>query len=162
MSADSDPTDRSQAGPSGSARAGGLAGLNRIMAAARRPFKSTRQPASQWSNARDPILLGQLVDELVTEAGWQQQLSVADLVVRWADMVGQVAALHCQPSSYVDGELTIQADSSAWASAIRLELPAIQAKIEAEVGVGLVSLIKVRGPAGPPGAKGRWRVKSPK
>jgi len=119
------------------------------------------KPASlpEWSSDRDPKLLSELVEEVVQREGWAVQLSVADLVVRWDQLVGAVNAEHCQPVGFDQGVLTVQADSSAWASAIRLSLAVLQERIDQEVGEGLVHQIKVRGPAGPPKAKGRWRVK---
>ncbi|MCL1898175.1 MAG: DUF721 domain-containing protein [Micrococcales bacterium] len=139
-----------------------LSALNRITAGGRRVKKTPAPEAAQWGGGRDPRLIGDLVEEVVTQHGWQRHISVADLVVRWEVVVGQVNAQHCRPAGFDDGLLIIQADSSSWATAIGLGLTAIQQKIDQEFGPGLVTGIKVRGPAGPPGAKGRWRVKNPK
>jgi len=136
-----------------------LAALDRLRQHGRAAQAPTPAEPAEWSNTRDPKLLAELVQELVQREGWQAQLSVADLVVRWDQIVGAVNAEHCQPVGFDRGVLTIQADSSAWASAIVLNVGAIQDQIDQAVGSGLVNQIKVRGPAGPPGAPGRWRVK---
>jgi len=148
----------------GSSRPAELAALDRITTGGRRLAKKKfgQSNPAEWSSARDPQLLGDLVDELAEQQGWDTDISLADLVVRWGAMVGQVNALHCRPVSYDNGLLVIQAESSAWATAINLSLGAIQQRIDGEIGPGLVTEVKVRGPAGPPRAKGQWRVKSPK
>jgi len=145
-------------GPAG-CRPAELAALDRLRLKGRKSSQPKAPQPAEWSSARDPKRLGELVEEMVELEGWQDHLSVADLVVRWDQMVGAVNAQHCRPAGFDRGVLTIQADSSAWASAIRLALGAIHGRIDQEVGPGLVSQIKVRGPAGPPGVQGRWRVK---
>ena len=135
-----------------------LAALDRLRSGRRHTAKPKAGKA-EWSSARDPQLVGELVESMVQAEAWQDHLSVADLVVRWADMVGQVNAAHCKPVGYNAGVLTIQAESSAWLTALRLGLGTIQSRIDQQLGQGLVTEIRLRGPAGPPHAKGHWRVK---
>ena len=155
---DSEPADQATQDQSRS-RPAELAVLDRLRLQGRKPGPPKPASPAEWSSARDPKLLKELVEEVVQREGWADQLSVADLVVRWDQLVGAVNAEHCQPIGFDQGVLTVQADSSAWASAIRLSLATLQERIDQAVGEGLVHQIKVRGPAGPPGARGRWRVK---
>ncbi|MCL2803195.1 MAG: DciA family protein [Micrococcales bacterium] len=137
-----------------------LAALDRIRArgAKRRQAKPR---AAEWSSARDPQPLADAVDELIEVQGWGGEVSVAELVVRWAQIVGPANAEHCQVTGFDNGLLTIEADSSAWATQIGWLVETIQSRIDQEIGQNLVTGIRVRGPAGPPRAKGRWRVKPP-
>ena len=76
---------------------------------------------------------------------------------RWAEIVGRDLAAHTRPDSFADGELAVTADSTAWATQVRLLAPALVARLNAELGQGTVRRVKVRGPA-PPRRRGAWRV----
>ena len=49
------------------------------------------------------------------------------------------------------------ADSTAWATQVRLLAPQLVRRLNAELGDGTVRRVKVRGPA-PPRQRGAWRV----
>jgi hypothetical protein len=44
---------------------------------------------------------------------------------RWAEIVGQDLAAHTRPDSFADGELAVTADSTAWATQVRLLAPVL-------------------------------------
>jgi predicted nucleic acid-binding Zn ribbon protein len=75
----------------------------------------------------------------------------------WADIVGPVLAEHTRPDSFPDGELAVTADSTAWATQVRLLAPQLVRQLAAELGDGTVRRVKVRGPE-PPRSRGAWRV----
>ena len=56
-----------------------------------------------------------------------------------------------------DGELAVTAESTAWATQVRLLAPQLVRRLNAELGDGTVRRVKVRGPA-PPRQRGGWRV----
>jgi predicted nucleic acid-binding Zn ribbon protein len=74
--------------------------------------------------------------------------------------VGDDIALHCEPAGYDEDErvLTVQCDSTAWATQLRLLTPTLVARLNADLGHGTVKAIKVLGPAGPPRPRGRLRA----
>ncbi|HWA66232.1 MAG TPA: DciA family protein [Mycobacteriales bacterium] len=117
---------------------------------------------SRWSGAgpdpRDPALLGGLVNELVRDRDWERTLTAAGLLPRWAQIVGEDIAAHCKPDRLVDGELTCIAESTAWATQLRLMSRQLMARIVAEVGPGVVTKLKVRGPTAPDWRHGPLRV----
>ncbi len=76
---------------------------------------------------------------------------------RWADIVGADLAAHTQPDSFADGELAVIADSTAWATQVRLLAPMLVKRLNDEVGNGSVRRVKVRGPQ-PPRRRGGLRV----
>lgn len=57
-----------------------------------------------------------------------------------------------------DGELTVQADSTAWATQLRLLQRQLLAKIAAGVGDGVVKRLRVQGPTAPSWRHGPRRV----
>ncbi|HVW80071.1 MAG TPA: DciA family protein [Mycobacteriales bacterium] len=139
----------------------------RLLARARRtkPIRKAqpRQAAeSRWSGAgpdpRDPAPIGGLVNELVRDRNWERTLTAAGLLPRWAEIVGEDIAAHCRPDRLVDGELTCIAESTAWATQLRLMSRQLMARIIAEVGPGVVTKLKVRGPTAPDWRHGPLRV----
>jgi predicted nucleic acid-binding Zn ribbon protein len=106
---------------------------------------------------RDPQRLGSAIDGLLDTRGWQQQAAMGSVFGRWEEIVGRDLAAHTRPDSFSDGELAVTADSTAWATQVRLLAPALLARLAAELGQGTVRRVKVRGPA-PPRRRGAWRV----
>jgi predicted nucleic acid-binding Zn ribbon protein len=105
----------------------------------------------------DPQLLASAIGGLLDAHGWQQRAAMGSVFGRWADIVGADLAAHTQPDSYADGELAVTADSTAWATQVRLLAPVLVKRLNAELGDGSVRRVKVRGPAGPR-QRGGWRV----
>ncbi len=118
---------------------------------ARKTRKSTR-------SGRDPELLGSALDKLVTESGWEQETSMAKLLNSWAQIVGAEIADHCTPAGFDEGTLHLNAESTAWATQLRILQNQILAKISGELGDGVVLKISIHGPQRPSWKKGAWHV----
>ena len=136
-------------------------------AALRRATKSTkpaRKPpggagrSGRPADARDPQPLSKALERLVAEQGWQDQSAVAVLMSEWAQIVGPDLADHVVPVAFQDGELTLQAESTAWATQTRLLLPQLHRAVDERVGTGVVTAIRVRGPQAPTWGAGPRRV----
>lgn len=78
---------------------------------------------------------------------------------RWAQIVGADLAAHTAPDGLADGELTVTADSTAWATQLRLLAGELVRRLNAELGDGTVRRVKVRGPVPPQRRAGEWRVR---
>ena len=106
-----------------------------------------------WSGARpddrDPQTLGSLASRLVADRGWAGRVAAGVVFARWAALVGAEVAEHAQPVSLKDGELTVAASSTAWATQLRLLQRQLLARITAGVGPGVVAALRVHGPAAP-------------
>jgi predicted nucleic acid-binding Zn ribbon protein len=107
----------------------------------------------------DPQPLTAALGGLLSARGWREQASVGAVFGHWADIVGPQLALHTKPESFESGELTVSADSSAWATQVRLMAPQLVKRLAEELGHGAVRRIRVKGPAGPPRSPGRLRVR---
>jgi predicted nucleic acid-binding Zn ribbon protein len=105
----------------------------------------------------DPQTLGRAIGGLLDSHGWQQRAAMGSVFGRWAEIVGADLAAHTQPDSFADGELAVTADSTAWATQVRLLAAVLVKRLNAELGDGAVRRVKVRGPAGPR-TRGGWRV----
>jgi predicted nucleic acid-binding Zn ribbon protein len=108
---------------------------------------------------RDPATLGSIVGRAVGELGWVGPLAEARLMGQWASVVGTDIAARCHPVSLVDGELKVSAESTAWATQLRLMAPQILARITADLPRGLVRRIVITGPSGPSWKHGPWSAR---
>ncbi len=116
----------------------------------------------RWSgpgaDPRDPQPLGRLVSRLVTDRGWNESVTTARVFAQWARLVGEDVAEHAQPVALKDGELTVRASSTAWATQLRLLQGKLLHKIAAGVGNGVVKRMRIQGPTAPSWRKGPRHV----
>ncbi len=110
---------------------------------------------------RDPQPFGSLVAKLVRDRGWQQPAAEATVFGDWERVVGTDIAAHCRPVNLVEGELTIEAESTAWATQLRMLSGKILAKIGQEVRASPVRRLRIHGPAAPSWRHGPLRVRGP-
>lgn len=126
-----------------------------------RPAKGRRTAETRSGpgpDYRDPQPLDQLMSKLVAEHGWASDVAVHGLFARWDLIVGAEVAEHCRPERFVDGRLAIRADSTAWATQVRLLAPTVLQRLHEELGSDLVERIEVRAPQGPSWRHGRFSV----
>jgi len=105
----------------------------------------------------DPQRLEHAIGGLLDDQGWQQRAAIGSVFGRWPEIVGPDLAAHTRPDAFADGELAVTADSTAWATQVRLLGPQLVRRLNAELGDGTVRRVRVRGPA-PPRQRGGWRV----
>ena len=124
------------------------------------PRKSSRRGGGlpRSGDARDPMLFGAAIKRLVNERGWEDTTTAAGVLANWAQVVGPEIADHCQPVSLLDGELVLVAESTAWATQLRLLTKTLLARVREHAGEGVASKVVVRGPAQPDWRKGPRRV----
>jgi len=134
----------------------------------RKPHRSKRRgkPKAKGSQAsgahpdeRDPQTLDASIDRLVAEHGWQTDLSVHAVFARWDQIVGVEVAQHCIPERYADDELTVRADSTSWATQMRLLAADVVRRLNQDLGDGTVRRIQVLGPQAPSWRRGRRTVR---
>lgn len=138
--------------------------LARARAAARarglRPgLKPRRRPKDvpadrRDDGGRDPRLLGDQLDRFVAERGWGADVAVGAVIGRWPQIVGPDIAQHCEPVDFSHGVLTVRADSTAWATQLRLLSSSLLGRLADDVGEGTVAEIRVVGPAAPSWTRG--------
>lgn len=96
---------------------------------------------------------------LIAEQGWETEVAVHALFGRWRAIVGEEIAQHCSPERFSDGQLFVAADSTAWATQLRLLAPTVVARMNSHLGAGTVTRITVLGPQGPSWKRGRRSVR---
>jgi len=110
---------------------------------------------------RDPARLGVAVERLIRDRGWEAPTAVAHVMSRWVEIVGTEVADHVRPESFepavagpagreeAGGRLVLRADSTAWATQMRMLVPTLRRRLDDELGRGIVTKISVKGPTAP-------------
>lgn len=126
--------------------------------------KSARKDGSQTpqsgprNNGRDPRAIGEVIGRLSKTRGWGTQVAVGSVLGRWDQIVGAENAAHCKPESFEDTVLVVRCDSTSWATQLRLLSHELLKRFDAELGPGIVTVIKVLGPNAPSWRHGRRTV----
>ena len=107
---------------------------------------------------RDPQPVGAEISRLLADRGWGDTARTAGVLHRWEAFAGAELAAHCQPESLVDGELVLVAESTAWATQVRLLSPQLLARLAEQLGAGVVRRVRVHGPTAPSWSRGPRRV----
>ena len=137
-------------------RTGAAAGIRRPArprGPAPRPGFAVQPPVT------DPQPLAAAIGGLLDEEGWTLAAATGSVFGRWAQIVGGDLAAHTKPERLADGELTVAADSTAWATQLRLLSGHLVKRLNAEMGDGTVLRVRVVGPVTSTRQPGQWRVR---
>ncbi len=107
---------------------------------------------------RDPQPFGVILARLMKVRGWQRPAAEATVFGAWAKVVGPDVAEHSRPIKLEGGELTVEAESTAWATQLRLLAASLLRRIAAEVGHNVVTKLHIHGPAAPSWSRGPRRI----
>jgi len=122
------------------------------------PRRRLRGYSGPGPDPRDPQLFGVVLDRLVKARGWQKPAAEATVFGAWEKVVGPDIAAHCRPIKLADGELTVEAESTAWATQLRLLAASLIRRIAGEVGNNVVKKLHIHGPTAPSWSRGPRRV----
>jgi predicted nucleic acid-binding Zn ribbon protein len=123
-------------------------------AGARRVAGQRRSWSGPGPDVRDPQPLGKLARDLAKKRGWSAHVAEGTVFGHWPAVVGQQIADHATPIGLSEGVLSVAAESTAWATQLRMVQGQLLAKIAAAVGNGVVTSLKITGPAAPSWRKG--------
>ncbi len=116
----------------------------------RAPSVSSRR---RWSgsgpDARDPQAFGAVTASIAKRRGWTPHVAEGKVLGLWEEVVGADIADHATPTEIKDHILHITAESTAWATQLRLMQSTIIAKIAKSVGHGVVKQLRINGPQAP-------------
>ncbi|MEU5841083.1 DUF721 family protein [Rhodococcus sp. NPDC047139] len=142
------------------AKANGKAvGQGRASRGPLRPKRRRRGWSGPGPDERDPQPLGALSRSVAKQRGWSTHVSEGTVLGSWARVVGDDIASHAQPTTLRDGVLHISAESTAWATQLRMMQSQILAKIAAAVGHGVVKELRITGPTAPSWRKGERHIR---
>lgn len=98
--------------------------------------------------------MGKVARELAKKRGWTAHVAEGTVLGEWPSVVGHQISDHATPTTLNDGVLSVTAESTAWATQLRLMQAQLLAKIAAAVGNGVVTSLKITGPSAPSWRKG--------
>ncbi|MFV9632804.1 DUF721 family protein [Mycobacterium neumannii] len=143
----------------GAARSQGKeVGRGRGAAPRRIAGNSRRRWSGPGPDSRDPQPFGPAASDLARNRGWSGRVAEGTVFGRWTGVVGEGIAAHATPTSLNDGVLTISAESTAWATQLRMVQAQVLAKIADAVGDGVVKSLRIVGPVAPSWRKGRYHI----
>lgn len=119
---------------------------------------SRRRWSGPGPDARDPQPLAGATRDLAKKQGWSSKVAEGAVFGQWSTVVGAQIAEHAKPTGLRDGVLTVTAESTAWATQLRLIQNQVLAKIAAEVGNGVVTSLRITGPTAPSWRKGPLHI----
>jgi predicted nucleic acid-binding Zn ribbon protein len=143
------------------------AALAKRRAAARTPRRRTggdgegrrlRGYSGPGPDPRDPQLFGAVLGRLMKARGWEKPAAEATVFGAWEKVVGADIAKHSRPVKLDAGVLTVEAESTAWATQLRMLAATLIKKIASEVGHNVVTRLNIHGPAAPSWNRGPRRV----
>ncbi len=74
------------------------------------------------------------LSRLLVERGWDVPAAVVGVTERWAEIAGADLADHCRPEKFDTGVLHLVAESTAWATQVRLLVPQLHRRIDEVIG----------------------------
>ena len=128
-------------------------------AAARKQRRKAGSAPAKYSDGRDPQEIGTLFGKIVRDRGWSEPVAVGSVLSRWAELVGPQIAAHCTPESFEDSTVVVRCDSTTWATQMRLLSHELLKHFDKELGQGVITVIRVLGPAAPSWRHGGRSVK---
>ena len=143
----------------GAARSQGKdVGRGRTAPTPRRVAGRRRAWSGPGPDSRDPQTLGAATRDLAKTRGWSPRVAEGTVFGEWQRVVGEQIATHAAPTALREGVLSVTAESTAWATQLRMVQAQLLAKIAAAVGEGVVTSLRIVGPVAPSWRKGRYHV----
>jgi predicted nucleic acid-binding Zn ribbon protein len=119
---------------------------------------SRRRWSGPGPDSRDPQPLGAVARDVAKKHGWSLRVAEGVVFGQWPSVVGEHIAEHASPTALRDGILSVSAESTAWATQLRIIQAQVLAKIAAAVGDGVVTSLKITGPTAPSWRKGPLHI----
>lgn len=121
--------------------------------ARRRAARATGGTAP-FDKGRDPAGLGDVIDAVTRTLGWSSPLARGELLIAWSELVGADTAAHAEPVGIEEGVLTVQCDSTAWATQLRMMRAEILTTILQRFPDAQVTAVRFVGPGAPSWKRG--------
>ena len=129
----------------------------------RNVVRKNRQPQLKDSNRdrlEDPQTLADVLKDVAHQRDWSQGIAEGTLFSEWVLIVGEGVGKHTTPLTIVDGKLTIQTTSTAWATQLRLIEKDLLQKISSTAPGALVEELVIIGPHAPSWKKGLRTIRN--
>lgn len=112
------------------------------------------------SNADEPKPIGDLIKDLVSQRQWQSGLAEGEVLIKWAEIVGDEIASKSEPIEIKDQKLFVKCESTAWATQLNLIKHELLLSIQ-KVAPAILEL-EIVGPNAPSWRKGLRTIQGSK
>ena len=116
--------------------------------------KKNTADESERIKSDEPTQLNSILNELVEARSWRQGIAEGNLFSEWNTIVGNEIANHCEPITLFEGKLTIKAESTAWATQLRLMDESLLKTIQQSSPGAVVENLQIIGPTAPSWRRG--------
>jgi predicted nucleic acid-binding Zn ribbon protein len=129
---------------------------NKLSRDAKKRKKNAEEHAHElpFSPGRDPRGLDAVLDNLTHELGWKAPLAQSDVIVGWPELVGPDIAARTIPLGISENVLTVQCESTAWATQLKLMSTDVLTKLIQTYPESGISAIRFQGPNAPSWKRG--------
>ena len=110
----------------------------------------------------DPQPLSSVFNEVIANRDWKQGIAEGNLFSEWEKIVGSDVAQHASPLTLLEGKLTIQTTSTAWATQLRLISADLLKTIRDSTPGALVDELVILGPHAPSWKRGLRTIRGSK
>ena len=117
-------------------------------------------PTKRLGQPGDPELIAGVLSNLISEREWDSGLAEGNLFITWHQIVGAEIAQHTTPISILDGVLTVQTSSTAWATQLRLVHDQLLISIQESPSGVTIQRVDFIGPQGPTWKKGLRTIRN--
>lgn len=107
-----------------------------------------------YGAGRDPRGLGNVMDALTAQLGWNSPLARSEILASWPELAGEETAKHSDPVGIDDGVLTVRCESTAWATQLRLMRSELMKHIALRFPDAGIQSIRFQGPDAPSWKRG--------
>ncbi|WP_237280184.1 DUF721 domain-containing protein [Subtercola vilae] len=120
-------------------------------------LRQSRIPTGEsvpYGLGRDPRGISSVLDALTGDLGWNGALAKSDLMLAWKEIAGVDTAEHSHPTGITDSVLTVQCDSTAWATQLRHMRTMIMTRIVQEFPEAGIESVRFLAPDAPSWKRG--------
>jgi predicted nucleic acid-binding Zn ribbon protein len=121
---------------------------------ARRRVRDDTGSSVPFGIGRDPRGLGDTIDSLTLQLGWNSPLAQSELLASWIELAGEETSKHSTPAGIDEGVLTVHCESTAWATQLRMMRVEIMTHIMVRYPDAGILSIRFQGPNAPSWKKG--------
>jgi len=120
----------------------------------RTKFKKTVESNEERSRRDDPEPIGSILNSIADSRDWKRGLAEGNIFTNWSKIVGEEIANHAEPITIFEGQLTIRAESTSWATQLRLLERELLKNIQSKNEGALIESLKIIGPTAPSWKRG--------
>jgi predicted nucleic acid-binding Zn ribbon protein len=120
----------------------------------RTKIRKNLESSDDRANKDEPESIGSILETLSVSRDWKRGLAEGNIFTNWRQIVGDEIANRAEPITIFEGQLTIRAESTAWATQLRLLERELLKNIQSKNEGALIESLKIIGPNAPSWKRG--------